>query len=136
MFKIAILSLLVNSCDMYDSTAQYNYQPPEAINDGLEVGSLEGAGMNVKAIEAAVNGILSGRYSEVHSMLIYKDGKLVLEEYFPGHKYQWDGPYHHGEWTNWDGGMNHHLMSSTKSVTSALIGANGVLPIAVTTIPA
>jgi len=46
----------------------------------------------------------------------------VLEEYFPGHKYQWDAPYHLGEWVSWDRDMSHHLMSSTKSITSALIG--------------
>ncbi|MEA3462155.1 MAG: serine hydrolase [Bacteroidota bacterium] len=122
LFKIAILLLLVSGCDMYNTSAQYTYRSPEKINDGMEVGTLEETDMDVRAIEEAVNGILGGRYSEVHSMLIYKDGKLVLEEYFSGHEYQWDGPYHHGEWVNWDREMNHHLMSSTKSVTSALIG--------------
>lgn len=122
MIKIALLSLLVASCEMYDSSAQYIYQAPEAINDGFETGSLEEVNMDVGTIVEAVNKIYSGRYSGVHSMLIYKDNKLVLEEYFPGYAYQWDGPAHHGEWTDWDRHTPHMLMSSTKSVTSACIG--------------
>jgi len=122
LFKIAILSLLVNSCDMYNTSAQYGYQYPDTLSDGFKVASLEEVNIKTRPIEEAVNKIYKGQYSEVHSMLIYKDGKLVLEEYFPGHEYQWDGPYHHGEWINWERNMDHHLMSSTKSVTSALIG--------------
>jgi len=122
IFKLAILSLLLVSCDHFKTTAQYTYKAPEAVNDGIEVGTLDEANMNTGIIEAAVSEIYRGRYSGIHSMLIYKDGRLVLEEYFPGHKYQWDAPYHLGEWVNWDRDMNHHLMSSTKSVTSALIG--------------
>lgn len=122
LFNIAFLSLLVYSCDMSNTSAQYGYQYPDTLSDGFKAGSLEEVNINTELIEEAVNLIYSGKYSEVHSMLIYKDGKLVLEEYFPGHEYQWDGPYHLGEWTNWDREMDHHLMSSTKSVTSALIG--------------
>ena len=81
---MVILSLLLVSCEMFNTSAQYTYQTPERVIDGIEAGT--------------------------------------LEEYFPGHKYQWDAPYHLGEWVSWDRDMNHHLMSSTKSVTSALIG--------------
>lgn len=122
LFKIAILSLLVNSCDLYNSSAQYNYRNPEPINDGMEVGSLEEVAMDVNAIEAAVSGILSGRYSEVHSMLIYKDGRLVLEEYFTGHDHQWDHPNHHGDLVTWDMDMPHYAHSVSKSITSMCVG--------------
>jgi len=122
MFAIALLSLLLASCELLDSSAQYTYQVPEARNDGFETGSLDEVNMGKNAIEEALSKILSGRYSGVHSMLIFKDNKLVLEEYFPGYDYQWDGPQHHGEWIDWDMYTPHHLMSSTKSVTSACIG--------------
>jgi len=122
IFKIAILSLLLVGCDKFNTSAQYTYQAPEKGNDGIEVGTLEEVGIDIKIIEEAVSEIYRGRFSGVHSILIYTDGKLVLEEYFPGHKYQWDAPYHLGEWVSWDRDMSHHLMSSTKSVTSALIG--------------
>jgi CubicO group peptidase (beta-lactamase class C family) len=122
IFKIAILSLLLVSCEKFKTSAQYTYQAPEQVNDGIAVGTLEKVDIDTKVIEEAVSEIRRGRYSGVHSMLIYKDGKLVLDEYFPGHKYQWDAHYHLGEWVSWNMNMNHHLMSSTKSVTSALIG--------------
>jgi len=122
VLKIAILLLLVSGCKMYDTSAQYIYQRPDSLSNGFDVGTLDEVNIDAEIIEEAVGEIRRGRYSGVHSMLIYRDGRLVLEEYFPGHKYQWDAPYHLGEWVNWDRDMNHHLMSSTKSVTSALIG--------------
>ena len=55
-------------------------------------------------------------------MLIFKDGKLVFEEYFKGHKFKYDTTNHHGELVTWDGTMLHNIMSVTKSITSACIG--------------
>ena len=118
---VIILSLLSVSCK-FDVSSQYTYRPPENINDGFDVGSLDEVNINRRLVEQAVNEIYSGRYKEVHSMLVYKDNKLVLEEYFQGHKYQWDAPRHHGEWVTWDRNMLHGLKSATKSITSACIG--------------
>ncbi len=73
-------------------------------------------------IEKAVNQINRGKYEEVHSILIIRDGKLVLEEYFEGHKYQWDAPDHHSESVTWDRSMAHCMQSVTKSITSTCIG--------------
>ena len=105
-----------------DPANQYTYQPPENINDGFEVSSLDEVNIDSVLIEEAVNKIRCGNYKEVHSMLIFKDDKLVLEEYFEGHKWKWDGANHHGELVNWDRDMLHNIHSATKSVTSALIG--------------
>jgi CubicO group peptidase (beta-lactamase class C family) len=117
----SMFSLLIISCE-FDSSGQYTYQPPEKINNGFETGSLEEVNIDTRYIESAVNKILSGQFKEVHAMLIYKDGKLVLEEYFQGHEYQWDAAYHHGEWVTWDREMLHNTMSATKSMTSSFIG--------------
>lgn len=106
----------------YDSTGQYAYDPPKKTNDGLTVGTLSEVGFDSSLICKGVHKIQQGKFKEIHSILIYKDGKLVLEEYFPGHKYQWDGPNHHGEWVTWDRSTPHHMMSATKSITSACIG--------------
>jgi CubicO group peptidase (beta-lactamase class C family) len=100
----------------------YTYQPPENINDGLDVGTLDEVSIDSELIEKAVNGINRGRYREVHSILIFKDDKLVLEEYFEGHEYQWDAPDHHGELVTWNRSMSHALQSVTKSITSTCIG--------------
>jgi len=105
-----------------EPSIQYTYQPPENINDGLDVGTLDEVNIDSALIEKAVNDINRGKYREVHSILIFKDDKLVLEEYFEGHKYQWDAPEHHGELVTWNSSMAHCVHSVTKSITSACIG--------------
>lgn len=117
----SILSLLIVSCQL-DSSGQYTYRIPEHIDDGIDVGSLDEVNIEEKLIERAVNEIYRGKYKEVHSMLIFKDDKLVLEEYFNGHSYKWDAPYHHGELVTWDKTMLHDVKSVTKSITSTCIG--------------
>jgi len=47
---------------------------------------------------------------------------LVLEEYFQGHKYQYDAPDYFGEYIQWNREMLHPIMSCSKSFTSACIG--------------
>jgi len=115
------LSALLIGCQS-EPYIQYIYQPPESINDGFDVGTLDEVNINAEMIEKTVNDIRRGKHKEVHSMLIFKDGKLVLEEYFEGHKYQWDASKHHGELVTWDRDMLHVIMSDTKSITSTCIG--------------
>jgi len=55
-------------------------------------------------------------------MLIYRNGKLVLEEYFAGHDYDWEAPGHLGALIDWDKDAMHHWQSVTKSITSTCIG--------------
>lgn len=122
LFKCVVLLMLACSCQTYDTTALYKYQNPDSMGDGLEVASLEEVQISRRPIEAAVNRIQSGQYSEVHSMLIYKNGKLVLEEYFTGHDYQWDAPGHYATLRSWDTDKPHYVHSVSKSVTSMLTG--------------
>jgi len=118
---LVLLSILNVSCKS-NTSGQYIYREPENINDGLDVGTLEEVNIDTSLIKKSVNKIYSGKYDEVHSMLIYKDDKLVFESYFPGHRYKWDGPGHHGEWVNWNRDMLHGTKSVTKSITSICIG--------------
>lgn len=118
---ILVLSFLHISCGK-DYSGKYTYHPPEQINDGIEVGTLDEVGIDGEMLAEAINKIYEGKYKEVHSILIYKDEKLVLEEYFQGHEYKWDAPYHHGEWVTWDRAMLHDVKSVTKSITSTCIG--------------
>ncbi len=92
------------------------------MNDGFEVGSLEEVNIDSVLLKKAVDKINCGKYDEVHSMIIFKDGKLVFEEYFQGHRYKWDGANHHGEWISWDKSTLHGAKSVSKSITSICIG--------------
>jgi CubicO group peptidase (beta-lactamase class C family) len=118
---VLLFSILNTGCGK-DFSEQVPYMPPEHINDGLEVGTLEEVSIDTQMILKASSRIHQGKYREVHSMLIYKDGKLVFEEYYRGHKYQWDAPAYHGELVQWDRDMMHAVMSTAKSFTSACIG--------------
>lgn len=119
---ILLLTALLNLGCEPGLSDQIAYDPPEFINDGLKVGTLAEVGLDSQMILNIVGRIRRGKHRELHSMLIYKDGKLVFEEYFPGHKYKWDGPGHHGEYVDWDRNMLHGTMSCSKSFTSACIG--------------
>ncbi|MCG8571869.1 MAG: beta-lactamase family protein [Spirochaetes bacterium] len=92
------------------------------MDDGLVTGSLSEVNLDEVILGRAVDRIRKGKYGEIHSMLIYKDGMLVFEEYFPGHKYKWDGPGFHGSWVNWDIHHRHNVHSVGKSITAACIG--------------
>ena len=117
---ILFLSFLIVSSKL-NSSGQYAYHPPENINDGLVAGSLDEANIDVKLIEKGVNKIHQGGYKEVHSLLIFKDNKLVFEEYFDGHSYKWEATRHHGDWQSWDKTIPHDIKSVTKSITSTCI---------------
>ena len=117
---LLFLSCLFISCN--NCNPNFIYHQPENINDGLHVGRLERVNMDTAIIATAVNKIRCGKFGEVHSMLIYKDNLLVLEEYFQGHKFKWDAPSYYGELVNWNKDMPHSMMSCTKSYTSVCIG--------------
>ena len=91
---------------------RYSYSPPVQRDDGWQVSTLEKEGIDQAVIEKFVqklidmpmDGISS---SQIHSVLIARNGKLVLEEYFHGHGR--DNP--------------HDTRSASKSWTNVLIGA-------------
>ena len=85
---------------------EYAYAMPEKLSDGLNVGSLSNSGLDAAAIKQMVEKIADETYQNVHSVLVVKDGKLVLEEYF----YEYDR------------NALHQMRSATKSVISALAG--------------
>ena len=121
LIHVLILICFFASCNSTNNHS-YTYQSPEKTGDDIEVGTLEEVNLDTSRIIRAVERIQNGRFGEVHSMLIYKDGKLVLEEYFPGHKYQWDAPGHHAELVDWNRDSLHHAHSVSKSITSLCVG--------------
>lgn len=90
----------------HDSPADYHYHAPEDLHDGIAVGDIARSDLGLGVANAIVRGILDGTYKDVHSVLLYQSGKLVLEEYFYGYSVQ----------------RQHQLRSATKSVVSTLAG--------------
>ena len=97
-------------------------QPPEQTNDGWQTAGMDAAGMDQEIIRELVDRINDGTYQNIHSVLIVRDGKLVLEEYFDGYRWDYDGDQFRGEFTEFGPDTTHNLASVTKSFTSALIG--------------
>ena len=79
----------------------YVSNAPEDLGDGLPVGALTGPGTE-KAIKALVNDDKAGKYSNLDSILLWKDGRLIFEMY--NRRGRVDGP--------------HYSMSITKTLTS------------------
>ena len=71
--------------------------------------------LDEKKLTQLINKILDGTYPAVHSVLIVKGGKLVLETYFAGRNYD-------GDPVDFTRNDTHRVMSVTKSFTSTLIG--------------
>lgn len=84
----------------------YRYTVPEETDDGWEVASLDSVGIDIAGIENVVREIFAGEQPDIHSLLLIKDGRLVLEVYAPGY-------------TMW---RKHEVQSASKSFRSALIG--------------
>jgi CubicO group peptidase (beta-lactamase class C family) len=91
---------------------RYRYVPPVRLDDGWPVSTLEQEGIDQAAIERFIQKLIdmpqeTVSTSQVHSVLIARHGKLVLEEYF--HGFDRDTP--------------HDTRSASKSWTNVLIGA-------------
>jgi len=103
LFSVILFSTLFIACkEQFKST----YQTPEGLNDGWEVSNLSKPGIDTLLITELVSEIQSNRFNNIDALLIVKDGKLVLDEYFNGY----------------DVKTKHKLWSCTKSFSSALIG--------------
>ncbi len=89
-----------------NAPADYHYRPPADLHDGIAVGDIAHTKLGVATANAIVRGILDGTSKNVHSVLLYQDGKLVMEEYFYGYNAR----------------RPHQLRSGTKSIVSTLAG--------------
>ena len=85
---------------------KYVYQIPEHIDDGWDSASLIKQGVDQVKIDYLMQDILDERFKNIHSVLLVKNGKLILEEYF--HGYNREKP--------------HEIRSATKSIGSVLTG--------------
>jgi CubicO group peptidase (beta-lactamase class C family) len=119
---LLVSSLLFFSCKTESPSGPepYTYQVPEQTGDGWETASLGDVGMDENLLTELVNNINSNVYTEVHSVVIIKEGRLVFEVYFPGHVFNYSGENYHGGIANYNRDTPHNTHSATKSVTSAL----------------
>ena len=87
-----------------DLPAAYVSTSPQDLGDGLHVGTLNVPGAK-KAVAALVAADAAGKYGNLDSLLLWKDGKLLFEMYNRGGRV--DAP--------------HYAMSVTKTLTSVTL---------------
>jgi CubicO group peptidase (beta-lactamase class C family) len=118
-FLVGMVYLVINfaACNQHD----YSYQIPEQVDDGWVTASLDDVGINEKQITDSMNQLLRSDNNPLHSIVIVKDGKLVLEEYFSGEDLSIEGGLHF-EKKDFNRNTVHCLASVSKSVTSILLG--------------
>jgi len=83
-----------------------SYQKPIAINDGLNVSTLEEHKLDTVVFNKLNQDICNGKYGNIHSLLVIENNDLVIEQYYNG----------------WTKERLHFLASNTKSFNSLLIG--------------
>ena len=100
-----------------DISRPYVYRMPEVRNDSWQCADLAASGIDKTKIVELVDEILQGEHDDIHSLLIVKNNKLVVEEYFAG-----NGSKHSPFISTLFRDKVHHLASTTKAITSALVG--------------
>jgi CubicO group peptidase (beta-lactamase class C family) len=93
----------------------YHYTLPTTAEDGWEVSSLSSEHLAPDPIKKLFDRIANGTYKNIHSVLIVKNGKLTVEEYFSGYD-------SNGDFRKYDRDRWHELASISKSVNSISIG--------------
>ncbi len=133
---VSIFSLLFLSCSQDEAPGdqtdpppsppvpviEYTYHIPEKTMDGWLTDSLEAVQMNRILLGNMVMEILRAHYREVHAVLVARKGKLVFEEYFPGHDFNYFQDGFLGEYIDFNRNTPHNTHSLTKSIVSACAG--------------
>lgn len=83
IFLLAVL-LFIPRPTLSQQTSDYKYSPPAKLNDGIPIGTLRSAKLDEAKVSAGMNAVLKRTYGNIHSVLIFRNGKLVGEEYFMG----------------------------------------------------
>lgn len=110
------IAIACSGCDSPSGTdGAYRYEIPEETADGWATGHLSDYGLDLEAISELIALVRDGTYPNVHSVLVVRDGVLVLDEYFPGYNSL-------GQYVTYDRETLHRCFSVTKSVNAALIG--------------
>lgn len=94
-------------------------QVAAATHDELPKAAAESVGIDGDAITKLTADIRAGKYSNIHSLLVVRSGKLVVEEYFQGEDERRGQPLGN---IRFDAATLHDLRSVSKSVTAALVG--------------
>jgi CubicO group peptidase (beta-lactamase class C family) len=112
---LVVLSGYAENQTPTNNIKNYQYTVPAKTNDGWETASLSSVNIDAGLIKELFERIGDNSYENIHSVLLVKNGKLVVEKYFPGRDSL-------GQYRTFTGDTLHEMLSATKSVNSILIG--------------
>src|SRR5713101_4907470 len=85
---VVVTLLIPSGCEKSRAPADpgktYQYTIPEEANDGWETAHVSSENIDADSVKALFERISDNTYKNIHSVLLVKNGKLVVEEYFPG----------------------------------------------------
>jgi CubicO group peptidase (beta-lactamase class C family) len=93
----------------------FHYATPAQADDGWETSSVGNEHLAIEPIKQLFDRIADDTYKNTHSVLIVKNDKLIVEEYFSGYN-------SNGHFQKYDRDKLHELCSISKSVNSISIG--------------
>jgi len=120
IFSTLFLALM---CCSKNNQEPYLYSVPLLADDGWSVGDADKAGLRTGVLSEMMDYIRETNGDNIHNILIFKDGKLVFEEYFEGYLYVSEPPGTNGDYIQYDRETDHYLASVSKTVTSVIFGA-------------
>lgn len=88
---------------------------PEKTGDGWETGSLSSENVDARAVQNFFGQLEIRNYTNIHSLLLVRSNRLVLEKYFAGT--DWEGRHQ-----DFNRDTPHTVQSVTKGVNALLIG--------------
>jgi CubicO group peptidase (beta-lactamase class C family) len=116
----AVITLLVLTTIGWGQTSDENITTQNQTPDyNITVSSLGDVGIDSQVITELLDSVKTGFYPNRHSLLIYKNDKLAVEEYFSGKDQNWGtdiGFIQHNDT------VLHDMRSVSKSIVSACIG--------------
>ena len=126
----ANVTLVETNTILLSPVNNFTYFQPVQLNDGLSTGAIEDAYLDPEIIEQLMLKTVhtANGYQELHSLLIYKEGKLVVEEYYTGNNDYIDfeggivrrtGSPSQVQWGRTD---RHYVASVNKALTATVAG--------------
>ena len=110
-----------------DTSYKYKYNLPVQLDDDLYVSSLLSENMDTALILPLMCKLISKKFKQIHSLLIYRHGKLVLEEYYFGNHdtIQFENNITRDKTPapiQWTRKEKHYIASANKALTSTVVG--------------
>lgn len=117
--KMKTLFILLSAMSLFSCSETKNISTPVPENAGLPLASPGSVGMDTTLLNRMDSNIVASIYPNIHSVLVWKDGKFVWETYYSGRDENWGQDLgvvtHHQD-------RLHDARSVSKSFVSACIG--------------